>query len=265
MGERMPARFAGGVAMTFKALQVGDLAKRTGLTIRALDLYAAIGLVRPSLRTEARCRVYTAADISRLQRVLSLRQLGFSLGEIRACLDRPEFSPMEVSRLHLARVREQIQLQQNLCKQLEAIAVLFRTADEVSGDELLQTIGAIAMTEKYFTPQQPSLIDERRSEAGVELLHRRREAWAKLINATRAEMDAGTDPKNVRVQKLAKRWKAMSNGTTAGNPDMKQALKRLLEEQGNGLFVRHGAKYDPRPVFEYITTAIDALNHRQAK
>src|SRR5262245_29946422 len=102
--------------MKFEALQVADLAKRTGLTIRALDLYAAIGLVRPSLRNEARCRVYSATDVARLQRLLSLRQLGFSLAEIRTCLDRPEFSPLEVSRLHLERVREQIRLQQNLCE-----------------------------------------------------------------------------------------------------------------------------------------------------
>src|SRR6516162_5015157 len=91
--------FAGG-AMSFEALKVGELAKRTGLTIRALHHYDEIGLLKPSLHTEAGHRLYTTADIARLQQVLSLSQLGFSLEEVRDCLDRPDFSPLETIRQH---------------------------------------------------------------------------------------------------------------------------------------------------------------------
>jgi len=75
--------------MPFEALKVGELARRTGLTVRALHHYDEIGLLRPSLRTEAGHRLYSEGDVARLQRVLSLRQLGFSLEEVRDCLDRP--------------------------------------------------------------------------------------------------------------------------------------------------------------------------------
>ncbi len=88
--------------MGFEALKVGELAKRTGLTIRTLHHYDEIGLLKPSLHTAAGHRLYTAADIARLQQVLSLRQLGFSLEQVRDCLDRPGFSPLEVIRLHVA-------------------------------------------------------------------------------------------------------------------------------------------------------------------
>ena len=63
--------------MRFEALKVGELARRTGLTVRTLHHYDAIGLLRPSLHTEAGYRLYTAGDIARLQQVISLRQLGF--------------------------------------------------------------------------------------------------------------------------------------------------------------------------------------------
>src|SRR5436309_7367089 len=102
---------AGETAMPFEALKVGELARRTGLTIRALHHYDAIGLLRPSLHTEAGHRLYSAGDIARLQQILSLRQLGFSLEEIRDCLDQPGFSPLEVIRLHVGRLREQVELQ----------------------------------------------------------------------------------------------------------------------------------------------------------
>ena len=82
--------------MKFEALKVGELAQRTGLTVRTLHHYDEIGLLRPSVHTESGHRLYTERDVARLQQVLSLRQLGFALEEIALCLDRPGFSPLEV-------------------------------------------------------------------------------------------------------------------------------------------------------------------------
>ena len=109
--------------MHFEALKVGELAKRTGLTVRTLHHYDEIGLVKPSLHTEAGYRLYTRGDVARLQQVLSLRQLGFALEDIRGCLDQSGFAPLEVIRLHIARLREQIELQKRLCERLEALAL----------------------------------------------------------------------------------------------------------------------------------------------
>src|SRR5947199_3069727 len=117
--------------MKSEALKVGELARRTGLTVRTLHHYDEINLLKPSLHTEAGHRLYTARDVARLQQVLSLRQLGFSLEEVRACLDRPGFEPLEVIRRHAARLREQIASQRRLCARLEALAAHLRAAEEV--------------------------------------------------------------------------------------------------------------------------------------
>src|SRR6516164_4066930 len=118
--------------MRFESLKVGELARRTGLTIRTLHHYDEIGLLRPSLHTESGHRLYTVGDIARLQQVLSLRQLGFSLEEIQGCLSRADFSPLEVIRLHVARLREQIELQRALCERLEGLAACFQGRGEIS-------------------------------------------------------------------------------------------------------------------------------------
>jgi MerR family transcriptional regulator, thiopeptide resistance regulator len=246
--------------MRFEVLQVGELSKRTGLTVRTLHHYDQIGLLKPSSHSESGYRLYTAADIARLQQLLSLRQLGFSLDEIRNCLDRSDFSPLEVIRLHLARLHEQIASQQALSQKLATIAASVQSAEEVSTDEFLRTIEAITMTEKYFTPKQLALINERRAEAGDELLRERQEDWAELIAAVRAEMNAGTDPKTAKVQKLAKRWQEMVHETTAGDTEIRDALRKLWDEQGDALAAQHGVQYDPRPVFGYITKAIEAMH-----
>src|SRR5438270_4402650 len=135
MFPEAPAR---GIAMRFEALKVGELARRTGLTVRTLHHYDEIGLLKPSLHTESGHRLYTANDIARLQQIVSLRQLGFSLEEVAGCLHRPGFSPLEVIRLHAARLRDQIKLQQGLCERLDALAAYFETAGEVSAEAFLQ-------------------------------------------------------------------------------------------------------------------------------
>src|SRR4029077_10741772 len=140
--------------MEFEALKVGELAQRTSLTVRTLHHYDEIGLLKPSHHSGAGYRLYTARDVARLQQGVSLRQLGLSLEEVRDCLDRPGFSPLEVIDLHLARLREQIDSQRRLCERLEAIATRIRAAGEVSADEFLRTIEEITAMERYFTVEQ---------------------------------------------------------------------------------------------------------------
>jgi DNA-binding transcriptional MerR regulator len=248
--------------MRFEALKVGHLARRTGLTVRTLHHYDAIGLLKPSLHTEAGYRLYTAADIARLQQVLSLRQLGFSLDEVRDCLDRPGFSPLEVIGLHVARLREQIEGQRKLCARLETLAVHLRAAGEVSADEFLHTIEEMTMletmAEKYFTPEQLQVIQGARQRAGEETLRQKQEEWAELIALLRAEMEKGTDPADAKVQALVPRWVDLVNWSTGGDSGMKQSLKRLWEEQGDTLAAQFGSQYDSRPVWGYIEKAIAA-------
>jgi DNA-binding transcriptional MerR regulator len=67
---------------------VGDLAKLTGVTVRALHHYDEIGLVCPSQRTAAGYRLYDDADVHRLQQVMLFRELGLPLDEIAAAIDQ---------------------------------------------------------------------------------------------------------------------------------------------------------------------------------
>jgi len=69
------------------AFTVGELARLTGVTVRALHHYDEIGLVRPSQRTAAGYRLYSDEDVLRLQRVLLYRELGMPLDEIAAAID----------------------------------------------------------------------------------------------------------------------------------------------------------------------------------
>jgi MerR family transcriptional regulator, thiopeptide resistance regulator len=74
-----------------RTYRVADVARLSGVSIRALHHYDAIGLLVPTGRTEAGYRLYTDADLLRLQQILIGRELGFPLDEIRRSLDDPRF------------------------------------------------------------------------------------------------------------------------------------------------------------------------------
>jgi DNA-binding transcriptional MerR regulator len=248
--------------MRGEALKVGDLARRTGLTVRTLHHYDAIGLLRPSGHTDSGYRLYTPVDVARLQQVLSLRQLGFSLEQIRECLDGSNFSPLEIIELHLSRLREHIDLQRKLYERLETLVVHLRSTQTVCVDEFLSAIQETtmleALQEKYFTPEQLQVFKDKRAQVGQEHLERMQETWAEVIALIRAEMDKGTDPADPKVQALARRWQDLVAQSTGGDPQVEQSLKRLWEEQGDNLAAQFGAQYDSRPIWGYITQAIQA-------
>ena len=74
------------------AYSVKKLAILAGVSVRTLHLYDQIGLLKPSLRTEARYRMYGEKELLRLQQILFFRELDMPLKEIGEILDNVEFN-----------------------------------------------------------------------------------------------------------------------------------------------------------------------------
>ena len=70
---------------------VHEVSKLTGVSIRTLHHYDAIGLLHPAEVTEAGYRLYGDGQLARLQSILLFRELRFSLSEIKAMLDSPQY------------------------------------------------------------------------------------------------------------------------------------------------------------------------------
>lgn len=72
--------------MSLQHMQIGEVAERTGLSLRTIRYYEEVGLVRPSARTKGGFRLYTEPDVARLNLVKRMKPLGFSLDETRDLL-----------------------------------------------------------------------------------------------------------------------------------------------------------------------------------
>lgn len=234
--------------------KVGVLARRTGLSVRALHHYDAIGLLRPTLRSSSGHRLYDHGDVARLQQIQSLRTLGIPLDEIRRLLEGPGLSPRRVIYLHLARLREQIAQQTRLSERLQLLARHLEAAEAVSADELCLVIEDIMTMEKYFTTQQLEEIRQRSEQVGEQRIREAGEEWSVIIPAVRAAMDRGADPKSPEVQKLARRWQELVREFTGGNPGIAQSLTNMYKSEGPALQQKLGHVPDAA-MFEYMKKA----------
>ena len=72
-------------------MTVNEVSKRTGVSIRTLQYYDKIGLLRAAGRTEAGYRLYDDAALERLQQILLFRELEFPLKDIQKIVENPAF------------------------------------------------------------------------------------------------------------------------------------------------------------------------------
>jgi len=67
-------------------MHIGELAEKTGLSLRTIRHYDEVGLLKPTGRTEGGFRLYTHDDLARLMLIRRMKPLGFSLGEMTELL-----------------------------------------------------------------------------------------------------------------------------------------------------------------------------------
>ena len=97
-------------------MTVNEVSKRTGVSIRTLQYYDKIGLLRPAGRTEAGYRLYDDAALKRMQSILLFRELQFPLKDIKRILDAPDFDPMTAlsQQVHLLEMQRKLARENNV-------------------------------------------------------------------------------------------------------------------------------------------------------
>ena len=125
---------------------VNQVSRLTGVSVRTLHHYDAIGLLKPSEVTEAGYRLYDNAALRRLQTILLFRELEFPLQEIRRILDSPSFDAA-------AAIEDQIKLLELRRQHLDGLIAHARQ---------IQKTGVIPMN---FKPFDTAKIDEYAAEA----------------------------------------------------------------------------------------------------
>lgn len=120
--------------------KVGALAKATGLTVRTLHYYDEIGLLQPSARLAGGHRLYDAADVARLYRIIRLRQLGFPPSQLGEVLAEPEWQLAPAIERHLAEARRRAAMTARVCTRLATLAADLARQDNPSPRQFFSTL-----------------------------------------------------------------------------------------------------------------------------
>ncbi|MET3194696.1 MerR family transcriptional regulator [Gottfriedia sp. OAE603] len=141
--------------------KIGELASQCGITVRTLHHYHQIGLLVPSEFTDAGHRLYTKVDATKLQQILSLKQLGLSLEEIFNFLVDTNYDPILVVQAQLDIINEQIKLKEKLRNELEQLKAIMSLNKNISADQLLKILELIRMNESNYL--KPELVEKMRA------------------------------------------------------------------------------------------------------
>ena len=231
--------------------KIGELAKRTGLTVRTLHHYDEIGLLSPAERSDGGHRVYDEAAVQRLYRIVSLRSLGFPLDAIAQALDSERFDPRAAVEDHLRRLKAQIAQERKLVRKLEALR------DRLEADDFLTTIEELTMRERYYTPDQLAELEQRREALGEDKIREVEQEWADIFATLKTEMENGTDPADPKLRPIGERSRELLEMFTGGNPGIEKSLKTMYETEGPEKASRGMA--DPE-VFAYLAKVREAAH-----
>ncbi len=206
--------------------RIGDVALRTGLTIRALRHYDAIGLLTPARRSESGQRLYATRDLVRLQRIVSLRALGLSLADIADALDRD--NPTDLIRRHVAHLRARIESDRQALDRLERVAKRLRGWHS-DDEDVFTFIHISTMIDQHYTPEQLAQLERRGHQVGDEQMRAVQQQWATLFERFDAHRQAGDDPASTEVQSLVTQAQTLIGQFTGGDAGVRSSLDGAVQ------------------------------------
>ena len=213
-------------------LKVGELASRSGLTVRTLHHFDQIGLLKPSARSDGGYRLYSRDDVARLHGIQALRHLGLPLKQIGEMLtgdgaDLPAIVARQVRALD-----HEIRQANDLRGRLQLMLDRFDRGGQPELADWLGSLALMATYARYFNPDEiKTLVGNWRSIEAE---------WPALLAEVKAMMARGVPPTDLAMQPLAHRWMGLIHHWLGGDFD-------LIDRWGRMYGQEPGARQTPGP------------------
>ncbi|HEV8397220.1 MAG TPA: MerR family transcriptional regulator [Vicinamibacterales bacterium] len=235
-----------------RTYRVADVARISGVSIRALHHYDAIGLLVPTGRTEAGYRLYTDKDLLRLQQIAIGRELGFSLEEIKQSLDDPRFDQRQALVEQRQRLEAKARALDDMLRAVDAALAVVGDDPQGGTMEMKELFGGFDPAAHEAEVEQrwggPALEEsKRRVKKYTADDWKRQQTEAGTIYADAAAlMQKGVDPTSPAAVAVAERHRLSidewfypcNHAMHAGLADMYEADERFrasIDKAGDGL------------------------------
>ncbi|MER5646254.1 MerR family transcriptional regulator [Streptosporangium sp. NPDC002524] len=219
-------------------LTVGQVSARLGVTVRALHHWDEVGLARPSLRTAAGYRLYTAGDLERLHRVVVYRELGLGLDRIRAVLDDSAADVTGALRAQRAQIAERIDRLQRLGDGLDRMIDAHEHGLLLTAEQQAAIFGPLwdpdwpaQARRRYGGTTQWLRYAELSASRGPEEWQAVADAVAGLDRALGDAMEAGVIPGSPEANRLVERHREVFSSYFPLTRQMQVCLGRMYEAE----------------------------------
>jgi DNA-binding transcriptional MerR regulator len=193
-----------------RTYQVKQAAGMSGVSVRTLHHYDAIGLLVPSARTAAGYRLYTGDDLLRLQQILIGRELGLALEEIRRLLDDPRVDRKTALLNQRERLRERVRETAAMIRAIDvALTALEGKGAEMNMEALFEGFDSSRYEdearERWSTTAAFSEAEKRTKRYSADDWKALKAEQAAIYAAAHAALKAGTSPDQAAAMDIAER------------------------------------------------------------
>ena len=222
-----------------KLFQPQEFANLSGVTVRTLHHYDRLGLLKPSRYTGAGFRLYSEDDFARLEQIVALKFIGFSLNEIKDILKRGTSdlaTTLRQQRQAIEEKRDRLELAVKAIERAEYVVATSRAPGWETFAKIIEVINMqsnMDWTKKYYSEEAQREIQKRAATIPREVIEQAQRDWVTLIGEVESAVAAGEDPASVKSQALAARWSELVKGFTGGNPEIQKGLNRMYSDRQN--------------------------------
>ncbi len=219
--------------------QARVFAELTGVTVRALHHYDRLGLLKPSRYSRAGYRLYRKSDVARLEQIVALKFIGFSLNEIKNILNCGPVDLETTLRQQREAITEKRQRLDLAIQAIERAEYVVGTSKDHGWETFVRIIEVISMqtdmdwSKQYYSDEAQSEITKRAATIPREVIEQAQRDWAVLIKEVGAAVAAGEDPASEKSQALAARWSELIKGFTGGNREIQTGLNKMYADRNN--------------------------------
>ena len=219
--------------------QTREFAEKAKVTVRTLHHYDRLGLLKPFRRTAKGFRLYGENEFARLQQILTLKFIGFSLAQIKKILANRSFVLAETLELQRDVLQQQVTRIESALAAIERAAEINRQNGAIDWESFNQIIEVINMeqntewTRKYYSEAAQAKVEDRKKLWSPELQERVTKDWNDLTADIEAAIAAGVKPADERAQTLAARWNALIEEFTGGDAEIREGLNKMYADEKN--------------------------------
>jgi DNA-binding transcriptional MerR regulator len=222
-------------AMKKNGYLIREFAKLTRVTVRTLHYYDQIGLLKPSFERPNGYRVYTDADLLKLQQIVTLKFMGFSLDEIRRLLDSKGYEAVKSLKVQAEAVKDEIARLREASRAIEQVLLRLEKDGRIHRQKLIKIMEVIQMGEdvkkgwheKFFSEADIKEFAEVGKNYSPEAMIAYQNRWTALIEEVKKNI--GLDPASEKAQDLGRRWTALLDEAYGGHPELKTKIAQAYK------------------------------------